>query len=115
MKFVIALFAFVLASASFAQDYKCGETDQASGVAPRTLVLKSLSTREVREGDKVPYRLELFQGKKKVLSEKVIVEMEDVMFGFENKAKKIVGMIYLDELDQTYLYVGKDKAYFDCN
>ena len=120
MKFFIALFAFVLISSStFASDEKitCNEIVLMNGDVSRTMVLTKISVRPLREGEKAPYKLELFKGKKNILilSEKVIVETEDVQFMFENKAKKISGMIYMDELDQTSLTLKNEDINFDCN
>ena len=69
------------------------------------------------EGAKFAFQLEVFEGNssKAVLSEKVTVETEDVMFGFKNSAKKITGMIYLDELDASYLTIKGKTTHFDCN
>jgi hypothetical protein len=63
------------------------------------------------------YTFELFQtGQgKPILRAEVTTTVEDVIFDFKNKTKKIAGRLYLDELDQTSVRIGKNEYNFDCN
>lgn len=119
MKSLLALISFVfITSSSFAAEkIICTEIVEMNGDIPRTMVLTKIGTRLLQEGDKGFYKLELFKGKKRtlILSEKVIVQTEDVMFFFENKAKSISGTIYMDELDQTHLSLKTEDLSLDCN
>ncbi len=112
--FVILLFSTV----SFAgEKYICKQITANSWDDKVTMVLTQIGDEQIKEGVSYKFKLELFSGRSATpkFSETVIVETEDVMFSFVNKAKKVNGMIYLDELDQTWLYVGQDKYDFDCN
>lgn len=118
MKSLLALIVLASSITAFAgEKYICKEITENSWDSKKTMILTQVGNIDIKEGVKYNFTLEVYEGNsaKAVVSEKVTVETEDVMFGFENKAKKISGMIYLDELDQTWLKVGKTETRFDCN
>lgn len=118
MKSLLLMIVLTSAFSAFAGDkYICKEMTENSWDSKRTMILTQLGNIQIKEGVKYDFKLEVFEGNssKPIVSEKVTVETEDVMFGFSNKAKKIEGMIYMDELDQTWLKVGKSEWHFDCN
>lgn len=118
MKSLLALITLLTSITAFAgEKYICKEITENSWDSKRTLILTQVGNIEINEGVKYTFTLEVFEGNssKAIVSEKVTVETEDVMFAFSNKAKKISGMIYMDELDQTWLKVGKNEWHFDCN
>lgn len=117
MKAIFTLLVLVSTSIAFAgEKYICKQIT-ASSEDKVTMIITQIGDAKIEEGKKFAFTLELFEvgNSKPVLSEKVTVETEDVMFAFDNKAKKIKGMIYMDELDQAWLYVGTKKYDFDCN
>jgi hypothetical protein len=117
MKLSLVLALSILTSVAFAgEKYICTQADS-EDFAPKKLVLTQIGHEEVQEGKTHSFKLELFQGRdrKALVSETVSVRTEDVMFSFSNKSKKISGMIYMDELDQTWLKIGKEEMHFDCN
>lgn len=118
MKSLLALVVLASSISAFAgEKYICKEITENSWDSKKTMILTQVGDIEVKEGVKYTFKLEVYEGNssKPVVAENVTVETEDVMFGFNNKAKKISGMIYLDELDQTWLKVGKNETRFDCN
>src|SRR5688572_18330166 len=108
MKHVLMLALSLTSSMAFAgEKFICQQTD-GDRYSPKKMILTQIGTAEIREGKPYSFKLEVFEGRgsEAKISETVTVETEDVMFGFKNKVKKISGMIYLDELDQTWLKVG---------
>lgn len=83
----------------------------------RKMILNQVSDDVVKEGKFYPFKLEIyeFNSGKALFTESVNVRVEDVMFRFTNTAKKVSGLIYLDEADQTWLRIGSTKINFDCN
>lgn len=118
MKTLLAVIVLSVSTSSFAGiKYICKEITKNSWDNKKTMILTQIGNASVEEGVKYPFQLEVFESgnSRAILSEKVTVETEDVMFGFSNKAKKISGMIYLDELEETSLTVGKKEYRFNCN
>lgn len=118
MKSIFALIILTVSTFSFGgTKYICKEITKNSWDNKKTMILTQIGHSSIEESVKYPFLLEVFESgnSRPVLSEKVTVETEDVMFGFSNKAKKISGMIYLDELEETYLTIGKKEIRFNCN
>jgi hypothetical protein len=114
MKFLFLL-AITISSTAFAgEKYICREIG-GDEYAPKKMILTQVSDESIREGKFYPFKLEIFDSGKAIVSESVNVRTEDVMFRFTNTAKKISGIIFLDELDQTSVSVGRTKYHFDCN
>lgn len=117
MKLLIAAIVLMSSTLTYAgEKYICKEKKE-SWESKTSFILTQIGDAKITEGDKFAFKLEVFEGNssKPVLSEKVIVETEDVMFGFKNSAKKITGMIYMDELDASYLTIKGKTTHFDCN
>lgn len=117
MKLIIAAIVLMTSTLAFSgEKYICKELKE-SWESKSSFILTQIGDEEVREGQKHTFMLEVYEGNssKPVLAEKVTVETEGVMFAFKNSAKKIKGMIYLDELDQTYLTIKGKTTHFDCN
>ncbi len=117
MKLIIAFLVLTASALSFAgEKYICKEKKE-SWESKKTFILTQIGDAQVKEGVKYSFILEVFEGNssKPVMTEKVIVETEDVLFGFKNTAKKISGMIYMDELEGSWLSIKGKKIYFDCN
>ena len=118
MKNLLALLVLISSVGAFAgEKYICKQITANSYDNKVTMVVTQVGDAKIEEGKTYSFTLELFEtgNSKPLVSEKVTVETEDVMFSISNKAKKITGMIYLDELDQAWLYVGTKKYDFDCN
>ncbi len=114
MKSILGLLVLMTATSAFARvQYVCQEQGNR---APRTMILTQISTGRIQEGVKYVFGLELRDSRTGtvLLAERVNVETEDVMFSFSNRQRTISGMIYLDELDQTWLEIGRNKLRFDC-
>lgn len=117
MKLLIAAIVLMTSTLTFAgEKYICKEKKE-SWESKTSFILTQIGDADVKEGEKYAFHLEVFEGNnsKPLLSEKVTVQTEDVMFGFKNSAKKIYGMIYLDELDASYLTIKGKTTHFDCN
>lgn len=95
--------------------YVCKQT-QTESKRPLTMVLTQEKLGPVREGVRTPFILNLFSGEssRPFLTKRVYVETEDVIFDFATSDKTISGRIYLDEMDQTSLELGKNSYRFDC-
>ncbi len=116
MKTILATLALTFATSSFAGvQYVCKQVNDRPGTL-HTMTLTQVSTGRILEGNKYAFNLELreIRTRRLVLSERVTVETEDVMFSFSNKAKAISGMIYLDEMDGAWLNIGRNELRFDC-
>ncbi|HAZ11979.1 MAG: hypothetical protein A2X86_06990 [Bdellovibrionales bacterium GWA2_49_15] len=94
--------------------YICKETTE---YQKQTLILTQVTDREIKEGVKERFVLEVYQGYEKEprLVTKGYVSTEDVMFSFKSDDKLVSAMIYLDELDQASLSEGRKDTGFDCN
>lgn len=117
MKFALLLALTILSATAFAgEKYICRETG-GDEYAPKKFILTQVSDDVIHEGKFYSFKLEIFEGNsgKAIVSESVNVRTEDVMFKFTNTAKKISGIIFLDEMDQTWVKVGKTEYHFDCN
>ncbi len=117
MKLLIAAIILISSTQTFAgEKYICKEKKE-SWESKTSFILTQIGDATLKEGEKYSFQLEVFEGNsgRPLLSEKVTVQTEDVMFGFKNSAKKITGMIYLDELDASYLTIKGKTTHFDCN
>ncbi len=115
MKTIFTLFIFMIATSAFARfQFNCQEIGNRT--ASRTMDLTQVSNGRLSEGVRHTFKLELRENRTRqlLLSELVTVEVEDVMFSFSNRARGINGMIYLDEMDQTWLELGRTKIRFAC-
>jgi hypothetical protein len=83
----------------------------------KSLVLTQVSDREIKEGVKERFLLEVFEGSEKEpsLSVNGFVTTEDVMFQFKSSDRKVSAMIYLDEMEESSLAQGRKTTSFDCN
>ena len=118
MKMLLAATTLLVSFQSMAGiKYICKEQTKNSWDEKKTLVLTQVGNGRINEGRKYQFTLEVYgrNTSRPLLAERVMVETEDVMFGFSNQAKGISGMIYLDELDQAWLRVGRSEVAFDCN
>ncbi len=82
-----------------------------------TLTAVTATVNDVREGVKVPYKIVVKNGNKVWADTVVRAAQEDVLFGFGSKTKaygKITGMIYMDELDQSWVTLNGTNLHVDC-
>ena len=119
MKSLFALVVLLVSLNTFAgTKFICKENTESRWDSKKSMILTQLGHVKIKEGVVYDFKLEIYDtnsSHKPFVSEIVSVETEDVMFGFSNKIKKIEGMIYLDELDQTWVKVGKTEMSFNCN
>ena len=123
MKVLLFVSVLMLAGFANAESITCGFNERYSDESqPRalTMTLTSLgkSVNDVYEGTSVPYSLVLKNGDQVWLNVKVKAAQEDVLFAFKHRSREfgnITGHIYMDELDQTSVYVNGTKFSFDCN
>lgn len=110
---ITSLFLSITANAARVK-YICKEK---TDYQKQTLILTQVSEREIKEGVKERFVLEVFQGNEKTprIVTKGYVTTEDVMFSFKSEDKKVSAMIYLDEMDQASLSEGRKSTQFDCN
>jgi hypothetical protein len=125
MKALLATFALLLCFAPLAKastdvisysKFVCKQIDLKHGEAARTFVLKKIGDVAINEGVEYKYQFLLFNGIDRApeIATVVKVTTEDVMFNFENKARGISGMIFLDEYDQTSLTIDGQDLRFAC-
>lgn len=82
----------------------------------KTMILTQVSEGNgMDQGEWLVYNLELRQGLDQILSEKVYVMNEDVLFQFNNRKAKIEGTIYMDEMDEAGATINGERMSFDCN
>jgi len=81
-----------------------------------TMILTQVSEGNgMDQGEWLIYNLELRQGLDQILSEKVYVMNEDVLFQFNNRKAGIEGTIYMDEMDEAGATINGERMSFDCN
>lgn len=117
MKSFLFLASLLISAQSFAgSKFICKEITENEWDQKRTMILTQEGDERVEEGTKYNFKLEVYDSvnSKPLVSEKVVVQTEDVLFQFSNKAKRIDGIIYMDEPDQTVLTIGKTKINFNC-
>ncbi len=115
MKSIIGFLVLMTVTTAFAREqYVCQE--KGNRTSPRTMTLTQLSSGRVQEGVKHLFGLELRDRRTGTVlfAARVNVEVEDVMFSFSNRQGEVTGMIYLDELDQSWAEFGRNKLRFDC-
>ncbi len=122
LKGLVSMLLLTTATAAFAQSEKdffsCREID-----GDNTMVIEQLGNQSRKEGVKYDYSIKLMNGFGEVWHEGVLTgESEDVILILRNKkgrktnskVKSLSVTIYLDEYEQTSLYLnGKDFNY-DC-
>lgn len=82
-----------------------------------TLSAVDLTTNDVSEGTEVPYKFVVKNGKEIWAQGVARAAQEDVIFGFESNSAqygKLVGRIYLDELEQSALHLNGQSYTLDC-
>lgn len=121
-KLFVAVAILLSSSLSFASsdegylEYSCVQTHTDSS-RPLWFSLVAEKAGRVLEGVPAGFVLRVYSGdaERPFLTKRVIVEVEDVTFDFATTDKSISGRIYLDELDQTSLNLGKHSYRFDCD
>lgn len=113
---LIVAFALLSLNALAGDKYICKQIG-GDEYSPKKMILTQVSDENMSEGKFYAFKLEIFENNtsKAIVSESVNVRIEDVMVKFTNTAKKISGMIYLDELEASYVKVGSTSYNFDCN
>lgn len=103
------------ANALAAEKLVCSEySRRTSKLLQTTVVLVPSKDGELREGQKFPYRLELYKGAEVVADLEIdgAVLTEDVSFEFTSKDKKVRFHVYMDEMNESGLTVdGKTTSY----
>lgn len=115
--FAVLLFTSSMAFADGVK-YVCTKYDRATDkLENMTVVLQQTGAGELEEGAPMEFYLEVYEGLSYApeYSAKGTVETEDVMFDFESKDGKITFHIYLDEMEESSLYInGMDLGDFVC-
>lgn len=119
MKFLFLALAFASTGAIASTSFTCKELDSKQN---RIVILEQIGNAKIVEGKKVPFKLTVLKTPADgsevalvVLETEGTVETEDVMFDFTSKDKKVKFGIYMDELDQSWLKIGKAKtSRFEC-
>jgi hypothetical protein len=117
MKFFIAASFLFSSIATFAgEKYICVQSGEYE-YSPAKVILTQIGEGKVVEGNPTPFSLEIYTDytTKPSVKELVYVTTEDVMFHFNNKAKKISGLIFMDELDEAHVKIGKKEIRMNCN
>jgi hypothetical protein len=108
---LLALVALSSTSALTKPDtYWCKGTGADSG---KTLYVRILSSDQAREGDKLSWLMVIRDGSETIFSGNVKSDLEDVDLGFH--ARGLSGMIFLDELNETWVKLNGQDMRFDCN
>ncbi len=115
---LISLLSLGISTSAFASGtkYFCKETNSKPGAARRTVILTQFGDAKLEEGKTYAFGFQVFEApaKNPILSTKVFVQTEDVMFAFDNRAEGISGMIYLDEMDQASVEIAGEKISLNC-
>jgi hypothetical protein len=84
-----------------------------------TLFVKALSHDHAIEGEKMEYLIVIRDDAEEIFHGHVSAESEDVMLSFKSRRgqQKLSGMIYMDELNQTWMKLGnaKEALHFNCD
>lgn len=117
---LISILSLGLSTSAFAASgvkYICKETGVLPGHNKRTVVITQFGNANVEEGKTYAFGLQIFDGvsKKPTLSTKVFVRTEDVLFSFGNREEDIAGLIYMDELDQSWMNMNGEKLTLNCD
>lgn len=114
----LLIFALTLfSSLSFAGDkYICREINN-NTYQLKKMILTQVGDASMKEGKFYPFKLEIFDktSSTPIYVEAVNVRIEDVMVKITNTAKKVSGIIFLDEMEATWIKIGKTSISFDCN
>ncbi len=113
---ILAALLFVFGSSAFAgtpEEYTCRELGRGKHVLT-VLTLVQIGDEPVREGKKYLFNLTMTNAESDTIVEYQIVEVEteDVLFSFNGA--NLSGMIYLDEMDQSWLEIGRRNFSFNC-
>ncbi len=113
MKAFILALALSSPAALAGEQYYCGSNYETEG---KTLLVRSLSHPQAVEGEKMEYLVVVREGAHEIFAGKVDAEAEDVQLFLRSRAgqKRLVGTIYMDELDQTSIHVDGEVMNFDC-
>lgn len=121
MKMLFVLSSLVLSfNLLAAERFVCQEYDRSNGKAlDKTVVLTPLSTGELNDSTVVKYQFELFDNQSEYFPSidlKGSITTEDVMADFKSNDGSIFFRIYLDELNESYLYINNVsiKSGFNC-
>ena len=112
MKTVLVALTALVSLPAFAQPdtYWCAGKGKDEG---KTLYTRILSAEQAREGDKMTWLMVIRNGSETIYSSNVKGSLEDVDLGF--KARGLEGMIFLDELNETWVTVDGQEMHFDCD
>ncbi len=112
--FVLA--AFIVSMPAFAgEQYYCKGNFHTP--EQTTLFVKALSHDHAIEGEKMEYLIVIRDGSEVIYKGHVTAESEDVMLSFKSRRgqPKLSGMIYMDELNQTWIKLGNGQGKNDMN
>lgn len=118
MKNLILIFTAVLSLNTFAQDtYYCWETNNEGVRTDRLVVLTQQESERMREGKVYDFKYEFYQEDTACFPDVeavASVEVNDVMVGFKVKGKRISGMMYLDEMHESWIKINGKQSRLDC-
>lgn len=117
MKFLVTIAFLVSSVIAFAgEKYICIQTN-GDEYMPKKIIITQIGEAKISEGKSYPFLLEIFQGNSSIplVKETVFVRTEDVVFEFNNKAKKIDGIIFMDEPNEAGVNIGKEDINMNCN
>ncbi len=116
MKALLLIASLLFTSLSFAGvTHVCVELTPKDPYIIHKMVLAQVGHDKIEEGKFIPFVLQIFQGSTLLIETPVNVRTEDVMFNFTNTAKKVKGIIFLDEMDDSWVKIGKLEFDFNCN
>jgi|GEM_PF-6264150 len=112
--FALAAFTFTIPAFAGEQYYCKGNYNTPESV---TLFVKALSHDHAIEGETMEYLIVIRDGSEELFKGHVTAESEDVMLSFKSRRgqPKLSGMIYMDELNQTWMKIPGKEMNFNCD
>lgn len=118
MKNLILIMVALLSFNTFAKDtYYCWETNDAGLRTDRLVVLTQEGSERMQEGRSYSFKFDLYQEDSACFPDSegvATVEVNDVMVGFKVKGKRINGMMYLDEMHESWIKINGKETRLDC-
>lgn len=117
MKNLFLILATLISTPAFASEgtsYYCKGIDGSEG---KTMYAKLVNADEVKDGyEDMIFLFVVRDGSKTIFSDYVAATSEDVMLNFTSHdgAAVMSAGIFMDELDQTWVKLGRKKMRFDC-
>lgn len=115
MKSLVAVLLAAFSLSSFASGYEFTCEQMYVDSNKLTMIIAQVGDTRMREAVAVPFTLKVLTADGVVLiDESAEGSLEDVMLSFRVKGQRLRGMVYLDQLNESYLRVGGKTISFDC-